>query len=424
MFTFFSITLGVIIGMIMLVILLKFTAPQVVHRIEASLPKPLKTLVGTPPGEKVLLVMGVDDARIAGAKDPFEGARTDVMMLVRVSSSHQTVSVVSIPRDSKVFIADGHGVNKINAAHAFGGAPLAVKTVEDSFGIPVDNFILLDYQGVHEIVDALGGIDVYVEKPMHYVDHTAKLNVSFEPGYHHLDGVQAEEFLRFRHDELGDIGRIRRQQEFISAVAHKMKDPWLLARLPFVVQTAAKYVRTDLSFNEMAGLAAFARDVDLSKVQTATLPGYPANDPNISYWIIDPDRAQEVLDRLILLNDDHQQIASSSANAPIKVGIYYDPHMREDVPKLVDALQAHNFQVVCKSPRTRMSTQIIAHSERTGSDLTDRLRAVDTRLSGARLIYAPVGTTFESNACSGSEDYTVVLGSELVPAPVAANAQQ
>jgi LCP family protein required for cell wall assembly len=136
------------------------------------------------PGQKVILVMGVDAPNISVRKkdeDSFEGTRTDTMMLVRVNSNKKRVSVVSIPRDSKVYIAGNRGIDKINAAHAIGGPDLAVQTVQDSFGIPIDNFIVINFKGVREVVDALGGIDLFIEKSMHYTDRTAKLFIDFEP---------------------------------------------------------------------------------------------------------------------------------------------------------------------------------------------------------------------------------------------------
>lgn len=170
------------------------------------------------PGQKIILLMGVDapNRRLGGKEvDLFEGTRTDTMMLMRVDAGKKRVSVVSIPRDSKVYISGSRGIDKINAAHALGGPDLAVQTVQDSFGIPIDNFMVINFQGVRDLVNAIGGIDLYIEKPMHYTDHTAKLFIDFEPGNTHLNGEQAEAFLRFRHDQLGDIGRIRRQQQFI-----------------------------------------------------------------------------------------------------------------------------------------------------------------------------------------------------------------
>lgn len=370
------------------------------------------------PGQKVILLMGVDAPNHSlrqKDQDSFEGTRTDTMMLVRVNASKQRVAVVSIPRDSKVYLAGNRGIDKINAAHALGGPELAVQTVQDSFGIPIDNFIVVNLRGVREMVDALGGIDVFVEKPMHYTDNTAHLYINFEPGLHHLDGKNAEAFLRFRHDQLGDIGRIRRQQQFIMALTKKLRDPSVVFKIPDLVRIAGKYVETDLSANDLLTLAFFGKDLNMNSVRTATLPGHPGGT-KVSYWIVDPNAAQLLLDRLILDNPQPYNLGyGNTANGPLKVGIYYDPALANNLPALVQNLEKQNFNVVCKSSQRRSSTQIIEHTGRTTDDLTDSIRGLDSHLSNARLIFAPVGTTFENNACSAGEDYTLVLGADSKP---------
>ncbi len=363
------------------------------------------------PGQKVLLLMGVDAPNMdlrRKDENSFLGTRTDTMMLVRIDSVKKRVAVVSIPRDSKVYIAGNHGIDKVNAAHAFGGPDLAVQTVQDSFGIPIDNYMVVNFQGVRELVDAIGGIDVYVEKPMHYTDHTAKLFINFDPGNYHLDGKLAEAFLRYRHDQLGDIGRIRRQQQFIMAVNKKLKDPTILLRIPQLVALAGKYVKTDLSANDMLALAFFGKDVKLNEVRTATLPGRPGGI-RVSYWVVDPEASQQMLDRLIL---DNPAASTSDASRPARVGIYYDPSYAPQLPQLIERLKQKNFTVDCQSQNTRTMTQIIEHSTRVTDELTDMLRTSDNRLSNARLIFAPVGTTFENNACNVGEDYTLVFGAD------------
>lgn len=386
-------------------------------RFEITLPGQSKPMIafGTP-GEKIILVMGVD----APSKelrdrdeDAFEGTRTDTMMLVRVDSHQKNVSVVSIPRDSKVYLAGDRGVDKINAAHALGGPELAVRTVEDSFGIPVDNFMVINFRGVRELVDAVGGIDLYIDKPMRYNDYTAKLHIDFKPGQQHLDGKQAEAFLRFRHDQLGDIGRIRRQQQFIVAVSKKLKDPRVVLKIPDLVKVANQYVETDFSFNDMMALGFFAKDVDMKNIRTATLPGRPGGT-RVSYWIIEPEATQMILDRLILDNPESLNPLSRGDDSAIKIGVYYDPALKEQIETLQGALEAEGFQVVCKSPQKRTSTQIIEHTGRVTNKLTNQIRGIDPRLGGARLIFAPVGTTFENVACSASEDYTLVLGGDSI----------
>lgn len=368
------------------------------------------------PGQKVILVMGVDAPNVSLRRkdeDSFDGTRTDTMMLVRVNADKKKVSVVSIPRDSKVYLSGNRGIDKINAAHAIGGPELAVQTVQDSFGIPIDNFIVINFRGVRQLVDALGGIDVYVEKPMHYTDRTAKLYINFEPGNHHLDGEQAEAFLRFRHDQLGDIGRIRRQQQFVMALTKKLREPGVVFKIPELVKLSNQYVETDLSANDLLTLGFFGKDVNMNGIRTATLPGHPGG-VRVSYWVIDAEPAQMILDRLIL--DNPQPLfyggASRDANTPLKVGIYYDDSVASALPALVKSLEQKNFKVVCQSGTRRSSTQIIEHTSRVTDDLTDSLRGIDPRLSNARLIFAPVGTTFENNACSVGEDYTLVLGAD------------
>lgn len=369
------------------------------------------------PGQKVILVMGVDAPnRSVRQKDEnsFEGTRTDTMMLMRVNSDKKQVSLVSIPRDSKVYLAGNRGIDKINAAHALGGPDLAVQTVQDSFGIPIDNFIVINLRGVRDLVDALGGIDLYIEKPMRYTDNTAKLYINFQPGQQHLNGKEAESFLRFRHDQLGDIGRIRRQQQFISAVSKKLREPGVVFKIPKMVELANNYLETDLNSNDLLTLAFFGKDLNLNSLRTATLPGHPGGT-RVSYWVIDPEPAQLILDRLILDNPQPLFSGSDDAGKPLKVGLLYDPALANTIPGLVKKLETKNFNVVCKDSQRRTGTQIIEHTSRVTDSLTDTLRTTDTRLGKARLIFAPVGTTFENNACSVGEDYTMILGADSRP---------
>jgi hypothetical protein len=183
-------------------------------------------------------------------------------------------------------------------------------------------------------------------------------------------------------------------------------------KIPRLVEISNKYVETDLSANELLTLAFFGKDLNMNSVRTATLPGHPGG-VKVSYWMIDPEPAQMILDRLIL---DNPQTPFASRNSdpsrPLKIGLYYDPELASTIPALVKNLEQKNFTVVCKDQQRRTSTQIIEHTDRVTDDLTDTLRNVDSRLANARLIFAPVGTTFENNACSVGEDYTLILGAD------------
>lgn len=143
------------------------------------------------------------------------GDRSDALMLARIDPSRETASVVSIPRDSWVDIP-GHGLNKINAAYAFGGPSLLVRSVENLTGLRVDHFGVIDFAGFRSMVDAVGGIDVTIS------DATSIDGVQFRQGLNHLDGEQALLFVRQRYGLAdGDLDRAQRQQAALRALLGK-----------------------------------------------------------------------------------------------------------------------------------------------------------------------------------------------------------
>ena len=151
-------------------------------------------------GRQNILFLGVDSN--GQGTDPFIGTRSDSTILINIDPFTRTVNIVSIPRDSKVPI-DGHGIDKLNAAYAYGGADLAVRTIEQTFGVKINHYVVLNSSGIKDLVDAIGGLNVYVEKRMRYVDRTDHLNIDLYPGYQFLNGKQAEGYVRFRHDAIG-----------------------------------------------------------------------------------------------------------------------------------------------------------------------------------------------------------------------------
>lgn len=246
--------------------------------------------------KKYILLLGVDSN--GKDSDRFSGTRSDTMMLVSIDPIFHKVGVVSIPRDSRVHISN-HGIDKINAAHALGGPALTMQTVKESFGVPIDNFIEVDTHGLKQLFEILGPVEVLVEKEMHYVDHTAKLNVDLKPGLQTLTPAQAEEYVRFRHDAKGDIGRIERQQWFLRQSGKKLKEPQIILKLPALVGLAYHCIRTDLSMQDVLKLAAFAKDFPPDKALTAMLPGEPRMISGCSYWVPNALSGQALLNRVL-----------------------------------------------------------------------------------------------------------------------------
>ena len=267
--------------------------------------KSTQTVLSIPGGQFIptlkmplnVLVMGVD----SNGKDTerFTGTRSDSMILVSVDPNKQKVGLISIPRDSRVALANGRGVDKINAAHALGGIELAQATVGKLLNVPIDRYIVVDTQGLKDVLESLGSVDVLVEKKMHYTDHTAKLFVSLEPGLQKLNPGQAEQYIRFRHDARGDIGRIERQQWFARQLLNKVAEPEMLVRLPSIVDTIRQSVITDLSVDEMVRIFGFACHLNSKRVETASLPGIPGSVSGISYWLLDMQACNAICKHLV-----------------------------------------------------------------------------------------------------------------------------
>lgn len=358
-------------------------------------------------GSKTVLIMGVD---VAGStdKDPYKGVRTDTMMLVRLNPDQKQAAIVSIPRDSKVYI--NGSVDKINAAFAYGGADRAVETVEKSFGVHVDNYLVANLHGVKDFVDAVGGIDIYMEKAMHYDDHTAKLAIHFEPGLHHLNGKQTEGFLRFRHDALGDIGRIRRQQLFLNAFAKRMKNPTVLWNLKPLLEAKDKYVLTDMSMQDLVQLALFAKDMGSHNMQVATMPGRPSGAGGVSYWVIDQQQAEKLINQMIM--GINTEPSSRNPDKLPTVGLLVSADHKGDVEALKERLTEMGYKVSCEGTARGSVTRLISHRDPSAQALLAGLVKTYPQVKNAQMIYSPHGSTFESNTC-GSPDFTVIIGDDV-----------
>lgn len=194
-----------------------------------------------------LLVLGVDQ----GVDGP---ARSDTMLLARATFQPKfEMRLVSVPRDTRVQIP-GRGRHKVNAAMAYGGPDLARRTLTENFGVKVDRTVVLTSQAVARLIDAAGGITVEIPRPMRYTDHAQDLVIDLPQGKQQLNGKQAVQYLRWRSDGQGDLGRIGRQREFLKQLTAQALQPGSLPRWPGLLQTAHKEVKTDLTLREMAFL--------------------------------------------------------------------------------------------------------------------------------------------------------------------------
>lgn len=242
-----------------------------------------------------VLIMGIDDG-----DNEFKDApkRTDVMFLASFDPSNNDVVILSLPRDTRVKIPGYQGLDKINHAYAYGGVKLAKQTVANLLKVPIHYYILLNWQGFIDIINIIGGIDYYVEQNMDYEDPYADLSIHIEQGFQHLDGKKAGEYVRFRHDELGDIGRVQRQQRFLKALASELFSVNNVVKVPSLINSVEKHIDTDMDFLTMVKTANSFKVFGGDKVKTEMLYGDFATIDGVSYWVTTPDKTEQTLNVL------------------------------------------------------------------------------------------------------------------------------
>jgi LCP family protein required for cell wall assembly len=261
-----------------------------------------------------ILLLGSDN----DSKFNFPALLTQVMMIVHIDPAHHSVSLVSIPRDSWVYVPEVGGMHKIDQAFFLGaiqhnnfddGVRLARLTVEKDYGITIDRYAWVGLSGFASVIDTLGGVDIDVTHPI--VDDTYPYDTSnsndpyayqrlyLVPGPQHLDGQEALEYVRSRHaDLIGDIGRTERQQQVLSALKKKLTPVNVTTHLTQLIADVQGKVYTDVSEQEMLAFANFGRDLPDSAVQHLSLgPGQGNQDYGDYANVYDPsiDANQDVL---------------------------------------------------------------------------------------------------------------------------------
>ncbi|MEN3185379.1 MAG: LCP family protein [Atribacterota bacterium] len=284
----FYVFLGFFIG---LVVLFGFMLFGIENPFRLSLVKKVidYTVAKTLPETFCSLVVG---------QDGIKPARSDTVMLLFINTRIGEALLFSIPRDARLSIP-GVGQDKVNHAYARGGVALLKKAVEEALGLEIPYFVEINYDGFEKVIDALGGVEIEVEKPLRYVDKAQDLYINIPAGKQVLNGRKALQYVRFRHDPLGDIGRIKRQQTFIQALLTKVNDPSVLMNVSTIVEELKKSVNTNLSSEDIVQLAIWFRGLEEKRLITETMPGKPIYANGISFWEPDLSAAREFIQNFL-----------------------------------------------------------------------------------------------------------------------------
>ncbi|MGM0445104.1 MAG: LCP family protein [Bacillota bacterium] len=236
---------------------------------------------------------------VAGYDSNINGPpRADTIIVASVDLSSNQIGLLFIPRDTRVKI-NGRGYNRINAAHAYGGIELLNETVEDLIDIKLDYYLETDFNGFADIIDLIGGLDIYIEKPLHYVDKAGGVNIDLPAGNVHLNGEKALQYVRYRGDKLGDIGRVSRQQKFVEALMNKAISSQTLFNSPSIYKEVMNSVNTNIPLKDVTPFLKLVNKLDLNKIKIEMVPGKPEYINNASYWITDEDALDIMVDNLI-----------------------------------------------------------------------------------------------------------------------------
>ncbi len=297
-----------------------------------------------------VLIMGLD--RTVSDQNPnivFPVSRTDSLIAASFDPATHRVYLLSIPRDTLAAIP-GHGTTKINAAHAWGGAPLAIRTVENFLGVRFPYYIEITERGYVHLIDAVGGVNVHIEKDLNYDDNWDGLHIHLKKGFRRLGGKAAMEFARFRHDPQGDIGRIQRQQDVMQALFDELRRPRIVTRIPRVLRVFREDSRTNLTQDQLITLALFGARLHPGGLIRETLPGQMGDD-----WVPDIPRDREMVARIFY------DVGADTLNRTT-VEVVADATRRTAAAEAQARLQALGIKIVrIRTAATPGPTRVILH---------------------------------------------------------------
>jgi len=251
-------------------------------------------------GKRVnILILGCDELKFA--------KHADVIMLVSYEPRTRFLDVLSIPRDTKVPCSkelSWRGYRKISEIYATvhkksntvrEACLYSKKAIEDILDIEIPFYLQVNYQGVANIVDTVGGITVNIEEPMDYDDNAGDLHIHFAMGDKKLDGEEVLEYVRFRESILGDRERIEKQQKLLKLLTGKLRDAKILLKFPKIYRSIKGNIWTNFTFWDFLALANEVRSFDYKNLRVQSLPGKSEYIRGTDYWVMDEEMAEEVV---------------------------------------------------------------------------------------------------------------------------------
>jgi LCP family protein required for cell wall assembly len=240
-----------------------------------------------------ILLVGIDQ------RYEDEMSRSDTNLLLSIDPKNKKLVLISLPRDSLVTLPGYEGDQKLAHAHSYGGVPLLVKTIESILNIEIPYYIEVNFDGFKKMIDLIGGVTIDVEKDMDYESYLGDVRIHLKKGLQHLNGEKALEYVRFRMDETGDIGRMERQQKFIKAIIKQALALSNTIKLQKALLELKNWVKTNLEPSQIIKIGLIVKNINEEDMISFTLPGTLGWKNHLSYYILDYDKINEIVDKYL-----------------------------------------------------------------------------------------------------------------------------
>jgi len=337
-----------------------------------SLEDELKKLPGWEKTSRLnILLLGIDHRD----DEPIEGSRSDTIMVVSIDPSSKSVVMISLPRDLYVAIP-GHYQQRINVAHAVGGPSAVAQTIQANFGIKIDNFARVDFSGFEQVIDAVGGIVIDVERPVkddeYPTDDYGVMRLFIPPGPLLLDGKTALMYARSRHSE-SDFGRSKRQQRVLVALRERALQMNIVSKVPTLLGIAQNAIATDLRAGEMVSLGRLGLEIEKDRIKTLVV------DENLADPFVGPNGENLLMPRRADIQRAILRAFSEATGQTARVEVLNGTDRIGVARQLADQLARAGYEVTRVDdadrndyPETRL--EVLGNNQRAAAVLAARLR--------------------------------------------------
>ena len=411
-----------------------------VHRNGGGLSGMLATVVGH--DEETRKQLGELQVLLMGVSTDQEGvALTDTIIVASYNPNTQKAVLLSIPRDSFTGKNTKRAVasDKINAIYNMTRDPMkTVKAVNELTGLNLEHYAIIQTEALIELVDAIGPIEYYVPTDMNYDDTSQDLHIHFEEGLQEIDGQAAEELLRFRKNNDGtsfpeeygdnDIGRMRNQRDFITAVVQQTVKLENITKLGTIIDIASRNLITDLDFNILKDYLPYAVEFSTENLQTASLPGSVpdlSQTNGVSIYVVDKEETEQLVTELFfpeqlteegVIDGNKTNTASNttntsttssssttSSNSNIKIEVLNGTSDGKVLQEVVNKLKEEGYNVSRTGTTTSTSKTVIANKKNVS---TTAMNSIKEAVGSGTISDSSTGGS------SSKVDVTIIIGKD------------